>query len=179
MLTEFAAITALITALFLLLILSIIDLRVRLLPNVLVFPFAVLGVLFHVVTDFQILSWKDMFIGGAVGYGFLFFLRMAANAYYKQDSLGLGDVKLMGAAGLWLGMEGVLVALTVGAFAGLVHGVLYAIVIAIKNKTLPNMKRLAIPAGPGFVVGIIISGFWVFQDYPAVNGLAELVLSRL
>ncbi|MEM6780885.1 MAG: A24 family peptidase [Pseudomonadota bacterium] len=152
------------TAILLLVILCIIDLRVRLLPNVLVFPFAVLGVAFHFSTDFQILPYQQMLIGGAVGYGFLFALRMAANAYYKQDSLGLGDVKLMGAAGLWLGAEGVLIALTVGAFAGLIHGIAYGLVKAATGKTKPDFHRLAIPAGPGFAIGIVISGLWIFHQ---------------
>lgn len=153
----------LVSAFLLLVVLCIIDLRVRLLPNIFVFPFAVLGVVFHFVTDFQILSYQDMLIGGAVGYGFLFLLRAVANAYYKQDSLGLGDVKLMGGAGLWLGLEGVLMALTVGAFAGLLHGIGYALLIAVKNKSKPNFHRLAIPAGPGFTVGIVLSGLWILD----------------
>ena len=165
MIYDLASAIAIGGALILLLCLCIIDLRVRLLPNVLVLPFAILGVLFHAVNDFEILTFKQIMIGAAVGYGFLYALRFAANAYYKQDSLGLGDVKLMGAAGLWLGAEGVLIALTVGAFAGLIHGVLYALVMAIKNKSAPNLKRLAIPAGPGFAVGILAAGWYILEHH--------------
>lgn len=161
---EFIPYACLALAAFLLLMLCIIDLRHRLLPNVLVFPFALLGIAFHVLTDFQVLGYKDVLIGGAAGYGFLFILRAGANAYYKQDALGLGDVKLMGAAGLWLGLEGVLTALTVGAFAGLLHGVLYAFYLALKNRAKPNFHRLAIPAGPGFAVGIVASALWILHE---------------
>lgn len=179
MMTDFAIAAALCGGLALLIILSIIDLRVRLLPNVLVLPFAILGVLLHIVTDFQILGWKEVLAGGAVGYGFLYFLRLAANAYYKQDSLGLGDVKLMGAAGLWLGVEGVLIALTAGAFFGLFHGLIYGFFIVLKTRTLKSFRRLAIPAGPGFAAGIVASGYILFHQHPAFRGLAELIASRL
>ncbi len=160
-LTSAAALTC---AILLLIILCLIDLRTRLLPNIYVFPFAVLGITFHYATHFQYLGYKEVIIGGLLGYGFLFTLRAVANAYYKQDTLGLGDVKLMGAAGLWLGPEGVLYALTLGAFAGLIHGIIYGLFIAAKNKTKPNFKRLAIPAGPGFAVGIFASGYLLLKD---------------
>lgn len=157
-------IICLVCAVLLLVVLCIIDLRVRLLPNIFTLPFALLAPAFHFLTDFQIIGYMDMLIGGAVGYGFLFILRAVANVYYKQDSLGLGDVKLMGGAGLWLGVEGVLVALTVGAFAGLLHGIVYAFVLALKDRKKPNFHRLAIPAGPGFAVGIVVSGLWILHE---------------
>lgn len=152
-------------ALGLLAILAVIDLRVRLLPNIYVFPFAVLGILFHASVNFEIISIIDCLLGGLTGYGILWLIRFAANYHYKQDSLGLGDVKLMGAAGLWLGIDGVLFALTIGAFAGVLHGVAYALALAVPTKSRPSFKRLMIPAGPGFIVGIVSVGAWVFGPY--------------
>ena len=149
----------------LLIILAIIDLRVRLLPNIYVFPFAALGIVFHAVSRFAIISPQDMIIGGLAGYGMLWLIRAAANYHYKQDSLGLGDVKLMGAAGLWLGFEGVLFALTIGAFAGVIHGIGYALWVAAKTKSRPNFHRLMIPAGPGFIAGIVAVAGWLFTPY--------------
>ena len=100
-----------------------------------------------------------------MGGGILYVIRMAGNAYYKQDTLGLGDVKLLAAAGLWLGMEGVVFALTAGAFAGLLHGIFVACYRAIKEKTKPNLNRLMIPAGPGFCIGIVASWLYLFYGY--------------
>ncbi len=152
-------------AVILLAILTVVDLRVRLLPNIYVFPLAALGLLFHFSVNFEIISIIDILLGGLAGYGILWTIRFAANYHYKQDSLGLGDVKLMGAAGLWLGVEGVLFALTIGAFAGVLHGVGYALALAIKNESRPTFKRLMIPAGPGFIVGIISVAGWMFYPY--------------
>lgn len=148
----------------LLIALAVIDLKTRLLPNRLVLPFALLGILFHTATNFTILSPLAVASGGALCFALLYGLRAAANFMYKDDTLGLGDIKLMGAAGLWLGPELVMLALSAGAFAGLMHGIIYALYIAAKNQTKPNFKRLKIPAGPGLVVGIIIGGYLLLQD---------------
>lgn len=149
----------------LLAILFVIDLRDRLLPNIYVFPFAALGIVFHSVARFDIITPGDMLLGGTLGYGLLWTIRFFANRHYGQDSLGLGDVKLMGAAGLWLGVEGILFALTIGAFAGVLHGIGYAFFLAAKNKTRPNFQRLMIPAGPGFIIGIVCVAIWLFTPY--------------
>lgn len=165
-LLDIAALCCLMGAVVLLVVLSVIDLRVWLLPNKYVFAFAVLGL------AFQAAGWnrfglepQDIALGAAMGFGLLWLIRAGANAYYKQDSLGLGDVKLLGAAGIWLGLEGVLFALTIGAFAGLLHGLGYALYKAWKDKTPIHLRRLAIPAGPGFAVGIVLIGGWMYCDF--------------
>ncbi|MDB5490250.1 MAG: peptidase prepilin type [Micavibrio sp.] len=152
----------LVGALGVLITLSVIDLRVRLLPNTLVLTFALLGVAFHIATKGSFLTPLDMVIGAALGYGILFSIRFVANHLYQQDTLGLGDVKLLGAAGLWLGPEGTLAAMTLGAFAGMLHGLGVALYTALKTKSRPSLSRLEVPAGPGFAVGIIAVGLYQF-----------------
>ena len=150
---------------FLLSILSYIDLKTRLLPNIFVFPFGLIGLLFQSLTFFKYLDPLAVIAGALVGGGLLYLVRAGANAYYKQDALGLGDVKLLGAAGLWLGVEGVLFALTIGAFAGLVHGLIYGVWLAFKTRQPLNLNRLAIPAGPGFAFGIVAIALWQYRDF--------------
>lgn len=159
------ALICLIMAVILLVILSVIDLRVLLLPNKLVLTFALLAPVFHACTEQQFLSWTDMVAGGLTGFFILFSIRAIANKFYGQDSLGLGDVKLLGAAGLWLGVDGVLIAMTAGALAAALHGLLYALYDSLKNKAKPDFAKLQVPAGPGFAVGIIISAFMLFHDF--------------
>jgi len=142
--------------------LSAIDLKTRLLPNALVLLLAALGVLFHLSTGFALTSPLYSVAGAATGYGLLWTIRFFANQYYGQDSLGLGDVKLLGAGGLWLGPDGVLLAITLGAFAGLVHGVAVGLYTAARTKSPVNLHRLAIPAGPGFAAGLIASAAWLW-----------------
>lgn len=163
--TGWIACSCLMAATGLLIALSVIDLRVRLLPNVLVLPFALLGVVFHILTGWQFLDYTEMLLGGLAGFGILYAIRAVANHLYKMDALGLGDVKLMGAAGLWLGPEMVMMALSVGAFAGLLHGVAVALWMAHKTKSKPQFARLQIPAGPGFAVGIVVTAVYMFSDF--------------
>lgn len=152
-----------------LLTLSIIDLRVWLLPNWLNLTFALLGIAFHASIQFSIFEPIQLLYGAFMGAGTLAFIRFFGNMYYKQDTLGLGDVKLLGAAGFWLGIEGVVMAMTIGAFAGLVHGVGYALFRAVKEKSKPDLHRLMIPAGPGFCIGIVIACIWKLSPYFAAQ----------
>lgn len=148
----------------LLVVLSIIDLRTFLLPNIYVAPFALLGIGFHAINDFYYLDLWQVMAGGVAGYSILYVIRAGGNKYYGQDSLGLGDVKLLGAGGLWLGFEGVLFAMTLGAFAGLIHGLIYALYLKMTTKQPFSLSRLTIPAGPGFALGIILVGSWMYKS---------------
>lgn len=158
---------AMLSALILLIALSWIDLKEGILPNVLVFLFLLTGVTFHLTTPSLYLDWADIGLGLLTGGGVLLFIRTGANWLYKDDTLGLGDVKLMGAAGVWLGVHFVLLALIMGAIAGLLHGLTCAIISRVKTKNWPDMKTLSIPAGPGFALGIVMAGVMLFTDFPA------------
>lgn len=154
-------------ALILLISLSIIDLRTRLLPNALVLPFALLGVAFHITTSWHYLAPLNMAFGAAMGFGILYGIRFIANRIYKQDTLGLGDVKLIAAAGLWLGPDGILMALSLGAFCGMLHGLGVALYQSAKTGQKINLNRLEIPAGPGFALGIILMGLYQYNLFSA------------
>ena len=162
---EILALLCILVAIILLIVLAVIDFKTFLLPNVFVFPFAVLGPIFHLLTDFYHLTLSQVIIGGVAGYALLYAIRWAGNKYYGQDSLGLGDVKLLGASGLWLGLDGVLFAMTAGAFVGLLHGLVFATYQKFKTKQPLSLSRLTIPAGPGFVVGILGTGAWLYEGF--------------
>ncbi len=159
------ALLSLIIAIILLLILAVIDFKTFLLPNKYVFPFAILALPFHIFTDFYYLSPQAMIIGGIAGYALLWTIRFFGNKYYDQDSLGLGDVKLLGASGLWLGFDGVLFAMTLGAMVGLLHGLTYALYKKYALQEPFSLSRLVIPAGPGFIIGILTVGAWMYQGF--------------
>lgn len=170
MIAAFTAQACLAGAIGLLIALSVIDLRVRLLPDKLVLPFALLAIVFHIITSFHYLAFFDMALGATLGAGLLYGIRCIANSIYKQDTLGLGDVKLMAAAGLWLGADGVLMALTLGAACGLLHGLGVALWQTIRNKAPVHLSTLEVPAGPGFAVGIMLMGLYKFSDIMKVMG---------
>ncbi len=165
---EIIALSCLAGTLIILYILSVIDLREGLLPNELVMGFMSLGLIFHLSTLFHYSGFTDMALGAFIGSGILYVIRGAANAYYKQDTLGLGDVKLLGAAGVWLGPEAILVAMTIGAFIGFLHGMAIVLRTVGNSKVGMDLKKLSIPAGPGFALGIVITAILQFWDIKAV-----------
>ncbi len=162
---ELIPILCIVIAIALLIALSIIDLKILILPDELNFALGVTGVAFHLAASQQFFGYDSMIFGAITGAGMLYVIRFFSNRHYGRDTLGLGDVKLMGAAGLWLGFEGILPAITLGALAGLVHGIAYAGWIAWENKTPFTIHQLSIPAGPGFAVGIVLAGAYLFTPY--------------
>ncbi len=158
----FLALACIAAALILLGALCVIDLKHRLLPDKLVLPFLILGVAFHFLTRFHYATPMDMVAGALLGGGLLYAVRFFAVRYYGDDALGLGDVKLMIAAGVWLGPQAILLTLIVGAMAGIFHGLAIACSNKIKTKAPMNLKNLSLPAGPGFAVGIVIAGIVKF-----------------
>ncbi|MCB9991957.1 MAG: prepilin peptidase [Rhodospirillales bacterium] len=146
--------------------LAAVDLKTRLLPNEMVLGFATLGVIFHLTSMAEFVTPANAALGGIIGFSMLYIIRAAANRIYKADALGLGDVKLIGAGGIWVGPDMIMLAMAIGAFAGLIHGFGYAMRQSRRTGQKPDFARLQIPAGPGFAIGIgiaIIYKFWNFS----------------
>lgn len=162
---EIIPLLCIVSAIGLLIALSIIDLKHWILPDELNAALGICGIGFHLFTGYRYVDISGMLMGAAIGAGLLYVIRFFANRHYGRDTLGLGDVKLLGAAGLWLGAEGTLQAITIGSFAGLIHGIAYAAWITHKNKTKFTIHQLSIPAGPGFAVGIMTAGLILFGSY--------------
>lgn len=162
---EIIGLTCAFGGLVLLIALSVIDLRQGLLPNELVLGLACLGLVFHACFLFEFLDMHHMGLGAFIGGGILFLIREIANRFYNEDTLGLGDVKLMAAGGIWLGAEGILVALTVGALAGFVHGLWVALTSMARAGVKSDLSRFSIPAGPGFAVGLVAAAAYQFLDW--------------
>jgi len=90
------------------------------------------------------LTLSSALYGGLIGYGFLALIAVVTGA------MGGGDVKLMGAAGFWLGSGGTVLALMLGFLLGSIIGVA---LIALKIKT----RKDYIPFGPYLCIGIFVS----------------------
>lgn len=162
---DWIAFVCLLGAFALLIALAIVDLKTRLLPNEMVAGFATLGLVFHLTTLAAFVPVREMLIGAFAGFAALYIIRYFGNKFYGMDALGLGDCKLMGAAGLWVG-DAVMLAMAAGAGAALIHGMGDAARQSKKTGQKTDLSQLQVPAGPGFVVGIIIAAiykFWTFN----------------
>ena len=153
---EFFIIALLILSAATLFRLIVIDLKYFLLPDTHTMLLAICGVSLHALTQWRFCLPLDAIAGAALGGGMLLIVRFFANLYYKQDALGLGDVKLMAACGLWLGHQDISLAIAIGALCGVIHGTFIAYLTKRKEGKWPSMQHLGVPAGPGFIVGFVI-----------------------
>ena len=143
-------------SLVILAVLFYIDLKTQLLPNRYVLQFFFSGLAFHIVSGFSQNAPHDLLIATLSSAGLLLVIRSIGNNFYGKDTLGMGDVKLIGAAGIWLGSEYIFLAITLGALAGVAHGLGIIIYFRLTAKKIVPLSNLSIPAGPGFIVGIVL-----------------------
>lgn len=156
---------ALFAGLALLLWQLLIDLKLRLLPDELNLALLLTGIAFRFTTQPYSGTWLDACMGVILGGGILLLIRTIANRAYGFETMGLGDVKLLAAAGIWLGGEGVLYALMVGAFMGVAHGLLLVAIARLHGKR-QSLRNMTIPAGPGFCAGIALVALYKFYNLP-------------
>ena len=135
--------------------LALYDLKHMRFPNIYVYLFALCGLLFHATTSFLYLDKAEVILGGTVAFILLYVTRFVSSRLYKREALGFGDVKLLAAAGLWLGPLGFSYALTLGAFCVVLYGLLTALFIKMRTG-IWHLRQLKVPAGPGFIIGILV-----------------------
>ncbi|ARL04275.1 prepilin peptidase [Burkholderia pseudomallei] len=85
-----------------LLVLCAIDLRHKLLPDLLTLPLLWAGLLVNITQAFAPLP--AAIVGAVVGYGLLWLLFLPARVLRMKDGIGLGDFKLYAAVGAWMGL---------------------------------------------------------------------------
>lgn len=127
---------------------SVADFRRRIIPDAYLFPLMLSGLLLIAFYGWPT-SMVEAAIGATFGYlmsafvGFVFDWRIRKKNPDATPPIGLGDIKLIGVGGLWLGVNGLGVALVIAC----VSGILWA---RIK-------KQKYIPFGPFFIIGAILA----------------------
>lgn len=130
-----------------LVLVSFIDIDTMEIPNSLPLWIAVLGLLSIFVGPTAALPWYDHLIGAVC-----ISLPMFLVAFIVIGSFGFGDVKLIAAAGLFMGWQ-----LTVlAAFIGILLGGLYGIFLLITRK---KGRKEHFAFGPALCTGIALSVF--------------------
>lgn len=140
-----------------LLVLSIIDWRTYMIPNGVSLAILLLGVI-RVITDLE--QWSECLIGLISVSAFFLLLYFLTGG----NGLGMGDVKLVGAAGLLLGWQKMLLAVIIGSVAG-------ALIHSLRMRCGAGRK---LAFGPYLSVGIWISALVGEQIITAYLGLFGL-----
>lgn len=130
----------------LLLILALIDLEHKILPNILTLPGLGLGLMLSLF-GFSI-PFKESAIGALLGFLVIFLIILIS-----RGGMGMGDAKLMAMIGSFLGWKGVFFVLVLGSFIGAVSGIIYLYVTKQGRKT-------PIPFGPSLALAAFIIYLW-------------------
>jgi leader peptidase (prepilin peptidase)/N-methyltransferase len=104
-----------------LIVLAFIDLRHRILPNPITLGGTVVGFLFSL---FLPPGWLASLIGILIGGGVLFIVGELYLRLRGIEGMGLGDVKMLGMIGAFLGWKAVLVTLVLSSMTGALVGVI-------------------------------------------------------
>lgn len=133
-------------ALFCATMISIADFRHRIIPDIYLFPLMLCGLIMTTFYNTPI-SISDGVIGAAFGYTMSTIIGLAFDYRNRHRSstppIGLGDIKLIGVGGIWLGTTGLAIAL----IAACISGYLWA----------RHQKQHFIPFAPFFILGGILS----------------------
>ena len=128
-------------------VLSLIDLDTRRLPNAIVLPSYIVSLVLLAAACVLGADWSALLravIAMAVLFAFYALLRLI-----RPDGMGGGDVKLAGLIGIqlgWLGWGSVVV----GAFAAFLLGGVFGVALLLARRA---GRRTAIPFGPWMLVG--------------------------
>lgn len=129
--------------------LSIADIRRGLLPNALPLLLGAFGLLQSMTVGRPALL--DALVGSLSCAALLFGLTAAFHRIHGADGLGFGDIKLGGAAGLWLGWEPIPWMLLVAPMLALV----FILAGALWRRRLDRLERIAF--GPFLSAGVLVS----------------------
>jgi leader peptidase (prepilin peptidase)/N-methyltransferase len=122
---------------------SVIDLEHRIVPNKVLAPMAVLGVAAIAAVDLQFLP--EALIAGAAAFTFMLVIALA-----HPKGMGMGDVKLAGVMGLYLGLS-VVPALLLGFLSGSLVGV------AIMMRHGAAGRKRGVPFAPFLALGGLVA----------------------
>lgn len=127
---------------------SVTDWRRRIIPDVYLFPFMLIGLVVACYFPW-VVGIGESVIAGTFGYlmamliGFLFTKTKIGKKNTDYAPIGMGDVKLLAAGGIWLGTTGLAVAIIIACVSGGIWGL--------------RKKQKYIPFAPFFFVGAIIA----------------------
>ena len=150
----------LLAAVYALIVLSVIDLELMIIPDRFSLGLIVLGLAFAWTNPHFAGMWwqKELasLLGAAVGLFGVLAIALIGTWMFKKDAMGGGDVKLMGGVGALIGWEGVITTIVFASFFGLVYAVFLMI---FKGKKGGD----TIPFGPFLSLGALINLFYLIK----------------
>ena len=135
----------------------VIDYKMQIIPNRLNLTMFEVGLIIAFVYGiFNINMSIDMLLGMLAGAGIFLIITVLGGIIAGKEAMGFGDVKLMGALGLYFGLSGII---AVSLIAFLIGAVLSILLIVLKVKKTDEY----IPFGPFIVIASFIVAFVPFD----------------
>jgi leader peptidase (prepilin peptidase)/N-methyltransferase len=130
-----------------LIVLFVIDLRHRILPNAITLPGIAAG---FVASVFLPPGWLSSLIGIVAGAGILLLIAQGYYQVRRQEGLGMGDVKMLAMIGAFLGWPLMVLTLVLASFAGSFVGI--ALIATGRGN-----RQAALPFGTFLALGAIVA----------------------
>jgi leader peptidase (prepilin peptidase)/N-methyltransferase len=144
-------------------VLFMIDLQHRILPNVITLPGIVVGLAFSL---FLPPGFRDALLGAAVCSLLLFAMGEVVSRVLGKEALGFGDVKMIAMMGAFLGWQLTLVSLFLASFLGSVIGIGLVAITRNRDYLIPLGSFLAIGAIAAAAVGQPLLDWYIGRMFP-------------
>ena len=151
-LIKYAILTPLILSAF------VIDYRLQIIPNRLNLTIFEIGIIFTFIYGLSDIAISiNMLLGMFAGAGIFLIITLVGGLVYGKEAMGFGDVKLMGALGLYFGLQNIII-ITLVSF--LIGAILSIGLLITKIKKTDEY----IPFGPFIVIATFISMYVPFEQ---------------
>lgn len=137
-----------------LLTLVITDLRARILPDMLTLAVAFIGIVTTAI--YMPLNLLDHALACLIGFALAWIIAKGYRRLRGREGLGMGDVKLIGSTGAWVGVFGLHSVILIAAFTGLVSAVAYG----VYRRDFDAINSMHIPFGPFLAIGVWLT--WLY-----------------
>lgn len=133
----------------LLLGIALTDAREYIIPNEFTFGGLAIGLVLSAAGGLD--SVLAALVGAVVGFGILWLVGTAGRWAFKEEAMGGGDIKMMAMVGTFVGWQGVLLTIFLGALAG--TAIFLPLTLVGRKKLVPFGVFLAIGAAVTYVIG--------------------------
>ncbi len=135
----------------------VIDYRLQIIPNRLNLTMFEIGLIIaFLFGTSNVAITIDMLLGMLAGGGIFLAITLIGGLIYGKEAMGLGDVKLMGALGLYFGVTNIVIIAMMSFLIGAILGI-----VLILSKIKKSNEY--IPFGPFIVIATFISIFIPFE----------------
>ena len=140
----------------------VIDFKLQIIPNRLNLTIFEVGFIFAFLYGLSNVAITiNMLLGMIAGGGIFLLITLLGGLFYGKEAMGFGDVKLMGALGLFFGLSNIVI-ITLVSF--LIGAILSILLLVTKIKKSDEY----IPFGPFIVIATFISMYIAFEQIKTI-----------